>query len=113
MISTEATAKPEHPKKAMVTELWKPQEHTNTFAFALKTLQIEQATYLASLSLRNLEGTELLNFPAIVPRGFYAEAPKEGDECRGCAAPDSTKPSLHRLHVALLYFSGLWMLKQR
>ena len=105
--------KPEHPKKAMVTELWKPQENTKTFVLALKTLQIEQATYLASLSLRNLEGTELLHFPAIVPRGFYAEAPAEGEECRGCAAPDSTKPSLHRLHSALLYFSGQWMLKQR
>ena len=89
--------KAEHPKKAKITELWKPQEDTNTFVIALKTLQIEQATYLASLSLRNLEGSELLQFPAIVPRGFYAEAPTEGEECRGCLPPGSTKPSLHRV----------------
>ena len=89
--------KPEHPKKAKITELWKPQEDTNTFVIALKTLQIEEATYLASLSLRNLEGSELLQFPAIVPRGFYAEAPTEGEECQGCLPPGSTKPSLHRV----------------
>ena len=89
--------KAEHPKKAKVTELWKPQEATNTFVLALKTLQIEETTYLASLSLRNLEGLELLQFPAIVPRGFYAEAPKEGEEGQGCLPPGSTKPSLHRV----------------
>ena len=89
--------KPEHPKKAKITELWKPQEDTNTFVLALKTLQIEQATYLASLSLRNLEGSELLQYPAVVPRGFYAEAPTEGEECQGCLPPGSTKPSLHRV----------------
>jgi len=81
-------------KPHLVPELYAGRQETRVVVLALKAVELAEQTYLASLSVRDLEGGHLLDLPAIVPRDFYSEAPGEGDECEACRGPGG-KAVLH------------------
>ena len=91
--------KPTRPRLHHITKLYDSREQAKVMVLAIKTIELGQKTYLASLSLRSLDGVAVLDFPAIVPRDFYAEVSADrSGECQACLPTASTKASLHRGH---------------
>ena len=89
--------KPTRPRLHHITKLYDSREQAKVMVLAIKTIVLGQKTYLASLSLRSLDGVAVLDFPAIVPRDFYAEVSADrSGECQACLPTASTKASLHR-----------------
>ena len=86
-------------KPHYISKLYDLRDQARLMVLALKTVELGEKTYLCSLSLRAADGSDVLEFPAIVPRDFYSETPAEqSDECRACLPPGSSKASLHWGH---------------